>query len=178
VAAKLVVLEGRVWPIVGASGTFLSDVDTDQIYHNAHLAVTDVDEMGRYAFGNLAGWEDFPKEAKPGDILAVGGNFGGGSSRQHAVDCFRALGVAGVVGVSFGAIYKRNAVNAGWPLVECPDLPKLELAAGDVMKVNFKTGELANRTRGKVVAARPFSRVQLDIYLAGGLFAYGSRLGV
>jgi 3-isopropylmalate dehydratase small subunit len=113
VAAKLVVLEGRVWPIVGASGTFLSDVDTDQIYHNAHLAVTDVDEMGRYAFGNLAGWEDFPKEAKPGDILAVGGNFGGGSSRQHAVDCFRALGVAGVVGVSFGAIYKRNAVNAG-----------------------------------------------------------------
>ena len=176
-AARPFVLEGPVWPIVGALGKFLSDVDTDQIYHNARLAVTDVDEMGQYAFGNLAGWEDFPKKVKPGDILAVGGNFGAGSSRQHAVDCFRALGVAGVVGVSFGAIYKRNAINAGWPLVECPDLPKLELAAGDVLKVNFKTGELENRTRGKFVAARPFSRVQLDIYFAGDLFAYGAKFG-
>jgi 3-isopropylmalate dehydratase small subunit len=176
-AARPFAFEGPVWPVVGASGTFLNDVDTDQIYHNAHLAVADVDEMGQYAFGNLAGWENFPKKVKAGDILAVGGNFGAGSSRQHAVDCFRALGVAGVVGASFGAIYKRNAINAAWPLMECPDLPKLELAAGDVLKVNFKTGELENRTRGKFAAARPFSRVQGDIYLAGGLFAYGSSLG-
>ncbi len=176
-AAMPVAIEGRVWPVVDASGIYLNDVDTDQIYHNAHLAVTDVDEMAQYAFGNLAGWEDFPKEAERGDILAVGANFGAGSSRQHAVDCFRALGVAGVVGVSFGAIYKRNAINAGWPLVECPDLLKLELAAGDVLRVNFKTGEIENCTRGKAAAARPFSRVQMDIYLAGGLFAYGSNVG-
>ena len=172
------VIEGRVWPVVDSSGIYVSDVDTDQIYHNAHLAVTDVDEMGRHAFGNLAGWEDFPAKAKRGDILAVGANFGAGSSRQHAVDCFRALGVAGVVGISFGVIYKRNAINAGWPLVECPDVLNLELAAGDVLRVNFKTGELENRTRGKAAAARPFSRVQTDIYLAGDLFAYGSSLGV
>ena len=174
-AARPFVLEGPVWPIVGALGKFLSDVDTDQIYHNARLAVTDVDEMGQYAFGNLAGWEDFPKKVKPGDILAVGGNFGAGSSRQHAVDCFRALGVAGVVGASFGSIYKRNAINAGWPLVECPDLPKLELAAGDVLKMNLEKGEVANVTKGKAVPARPFSRVQMDIYFAGDLFAYGAK---
>ncbi len=94
--ARPTVIEGRVWPVVDASGTYLNDVDTDQIYHNAYLAVTDVDEMGRYAFGNLAGWEDFPTKAEPGDILVVGANFGAGSSRQHAVDCFRTLGVAGV----------------------------------------------------------------------------------
>lgn len=176
--ARPVAIEGRVWPVVGASGAYLEDVDTDQIYHNAHLAVTNVDEMGRYAFGNLAGWEDFPQRAKRGDILAVGPNFGAGSSRQQAVDCFLTLGVAAVVGVSFGAIYKRNAINAGWPLVECPDLPRLELAAGDVLRVNFKTGEIENRTRGKAAAARPFSRVQMDIYLAGDLFAYGARLGI
>jgi len=175
--AKPPVVEGRVWPVVDASGTYLNDVDTDQIYHNAYIAVTEVGEMAQYAFGNLAGWEEFPARAERGDILAVGANFGAGSSRQHAVDCFRALGVAGVVGVSFGAIYKRNAINAGWPLVECPDLLKLELAAGDVLRVNFKTGEMENRTRGKLAAARPFSRVQMDIYLAGGLFAYGSSLG-
>lgn len=176
-AAKAVAIEGRVWPVVDPSGTYLSDVDTDRIYHNAHLAVTDVDEMGQYAFGNLAGWEDFATKAQPGDVLAVGANFGAGSSRQQAVDCFLALGIAGVVGISFGAIYRRNAINAGWPVVECPDLPTLELAAGDVLKVNFKTGELENRTRGKVAAAKPFSRVQMDIYVAGDLFAYGARAG-
>jgi 3-isopropylmalate dehydratase small subunit len=176
-AARPLLIEGRVWPVVRASGAYIDDVDTDQIFHNAHLAVTDIEEMGRYAFGNLAGWEDFPAKAKPGDVLAVGVNFGAGSSRQHAVDCFRALGVVGVVGVSFGVVYKRNAINAGWPLVECPDLPKLELAAGDVLRVNFKTGEAANVMKGKVVPARPFSRVQTDIYVAGDLLAYGSSLG-
>jgi 3-isopropylmalate dehydratase small subunit len=175
-ADKALVIEGRAWPIVDASGKFIADVDTDQIYHNAHLAVTDLDEMGRYAFGNLAGWEDFPARAKPGDVLAVGPNFGGGSSRQQAVDCFRALGVAAVVGVSFGAIYKRNAINAGWPLVECPTLGELELAPGDVLRINFETGEVENRTRGKSAAGRPFSRVQMDIYRAGDLFAYGATL--
>lgn len=132
--------------------------------------------MGRFAFGNLAGWEDFPAKARPGDVLAVGANFGGGSSRQHAVDCFRALGLAAIVGVSFGAIYKRNAVNAGWPLVECPGLEALEVAAGDVLRVNVETGEVANATKGKAAAGRPFSRVQLDIYRAGDLFAYGATL--
>ncbi len=172
-AAKSLTLEGRVWPIVDASGVYIADVDTDQIYHNAYLAITDVATMGQYAFGNLEGWKDFPARAKPGDVLAVGPNFGGGSSRQQAVDCFRALGVAAVVGVSFGAIYKRNAVNAGWPLVECAALGELALTAGDVIRLNFETGEVTNLTKNIKVAAKPFSRVQRDIYLAGDLFAYG-----
>jgi len=176
VADKPTIIEGRVWPIVDAGGNFVDDVDTDQIYHNAHLAVTDIDEMGQYAFGNLDGWEDFPAKAKPGDILAVGANFGAGSSRQQAVDCFRALGVAAIVGASFGAIYKRNAVNAGWPLVECPAPAALDLSAGDVLRVNVETGEVENVTKGKKTEARPFSAVQLDIYRAGDLFAYGATL--
>jgi 3-isopropylmalate/(R)-2-methylmalate dehydratase small subunit len=155
----------------------MTDVDTDQIYHNAHLAVTEVAEMGQYAFGNLAGWEDFPSRARPGDILAVGANFGAGSSRQQAVDCFRALGVAAIVGVSFGAIYRRNAINAGWPLLVCPALPKLELEAGDVIRMDLAGGEVVNVTRGITAEAEPFSGVQRDIYLAGDLFAYGAAAG-
>ncbi|UCH79059.1 MAG: 3-isopropylmalate dehydratase, partial [Candidatus Coatesbacteria bacterium] len=80
-AERPLIIEGRVWPILDADGNYLADVDTDQIYHNAHLAVTEVAEMGQYAFGNLAGWEDFPSRARAGDILAVGVNFGAGSSR-------------------------------------------------------------------------------------------------
>ncbi|HIP99497.1 TPA: 3-isopropylmalate dehydratase, partial [Candidatus Bipolaricaulota bacterium] len=83
---KPTVLTGRPWLIADETGRLIDDIDTDQIYHNAHLAVTDPAEMGKYAFGNLAGWEDFPKRVRPGDVLFVGENFGAGSSRQHAVD--------------------------------------------------------------------------------------------
>ncbi|MFH0765642.1 MAG: hypothetical protein V2A61_04390 [Calditrichota bacterium] len=94
------------------------DVDTDMIFHNRHLHITDPKAMAPLMFGNLKGYEDFPGRVRPGDILVVGHNFGCGSSRQQAVDGFIALGIAAVVGRSFGAIYKRNAINAGLPLID------------------------------------------------------------
>jgi 3-isopropylmalate/(R)-2-methylmalate dehydratase large subunit len=69
--------------------------------------------MGQYTFDNLAGWEDFATKVQPGDIVVTGRNFGCGSSRQQAVDCFLALGVSAVVAESFGAIYERNAITRG-----------------------------------------------------------------
>ncbi len=175
-AVKPLLLEGRAWPITDANGVLIPDIDTDQIYHNAHLAVTDVKEMAQYAFGNLEGWKDFPAKVKAGDILVVGPNFGAGSSRQHAVDCFLALGVAAVLGTSFGPIYKRNAINAGWALVECPALADLKIAGGDVVRVDLENAEVTNVSKNIKAPAKPFSRVQLDIYLAGDLFAYGATL--
>ena len=153
---------GRVW-IVDRD-----NIDTDMIYHNRHLAVTDIDEMGKYCFGNLKGFEDFPERAKPGDIVVTGGNFGCGSSRQHAVDCFKSLGVKAVIAKSFGAIYERNAINAGLPIVE-GDLSELSLADGDTVKVAFLKGEVTKEATGKKVKVKPFSDVQLEIYRRGGL---------
>ena len=45
-------------------------------------------------------------------ILLGRENFGCGSSRQQAVDCFPSLGVQAVIAQSYGAIYERNAINA------------------------------------------------------------------
>jgi 3-isopropylmalate dehydratase small subunit len=165
-------IRGRVWVIADANGTLIDDIDTDQIYHNQHLAVTEVAEMGRYAFGNLAGWEDFPNKAQAGDIVIVGKNFGAGSSRQHAVDCFRALGIALIVGESFGAIYKRNAINSGFPILECPDIVRASLRSGDIVEANLGTGEIIIKDGRETVGANPFSPVQMDIYQAGDLFRY------
>ena len=61
------------------------------IFHNRYLAITDIKEMGQYTFDNLKGFEDFSKKAEPGDIIITGKNFGCGSSRQQAVDCFALL---------------------------------------------------------------------------------------
>jgi 3-isopropylmalate dehydratase small subunit len=144
------------------------NIDTDMIYHNKHLAVTDVKEMAKYCFGNLEGWKDFPEQVKPGDIVIVGKNFGCGSSRQHAVDCFSSLGVQAVIGESFGAIYERNAINAGLPIVE-GSVAALALKNGDTVSIDFLEGVVTKTADGETARVTPFSGVQLEIYKRGGL---------
>ncbi|UCG04499.1 MAG: 3-isopropylmalate dehydratase [Candidatus Heimdallarchaeota archaeon] len=173
---KPTILEGRVVIIKDESGKAIDDIDTDMIFHNKHLHITDIDEMGQYAFGNLQGWKEFSRTAKSGDILVVGKNFGAGSSRQQAVDCFRALGIQMIVGESFGAIYKRNAINSGMPLMTSLEIMNEDIETGDMIKVNLETGEIVNFTKNQTLkAATPLSKVQLDIYQAGTLFEYGRK---
>jgi 3-isopropylmalate/(R)-2-methylmalate dehydratase large subunit len=157
-------IEGRVWYIKE------DNIDTDMIFHNRYLTITNIDEMGQYTFDNLEGYEDFSKKAKAGDIVVVQKNFGSGSSRQQAVDCFKSLGVQAILAESFGAIYERNAINAAFPIMNYSQLDAIDLQDGDTIKVNFKTGLITNLKNEKSVQAEPFSEVQLEIYQNGGLF--------
>jgi 3-isopropylmalate/(R)-2-methylmalate dehydratase small subunit len=171
------VFRGRAWILRDEQGTLLDDIDTDQIYHNAHLAITDVSEMGRHALGNLSGWEDFPEKAAPGDIVMAGSNFGAGSSRQHAVDCFLSLGIAAMVARSFAPIYKRNAINSGFPILACDRLDVLRLPEDRVVEVRFLDGQIVDPTHGAVLLdCRKPSDVQLQIYAAGDLFSFGATM--
>ena len=160
---KITVIEGRVWLIPK------DNIDTDMIFHNRYLAITDVNEMGQFTFDNLKGFEDFSKKAKIGDIIISGKNFGSGSSRQQAVDCFSALGIQAIIAESFGAIYERNAINAAFPIIICKELFNLGLNNGDSIKVDLRTGQIENLKNKKIVKAEPFSDVQLDLYQKGGL---------
>jgi 3-isopropylmalate/(R)-2-methylmalate dehydratase small subunit len=144
------------------------------IYHNAHLAVTEIAKMGQYAFGNLEGYQKFAEMAEPGDMVLAGDNFGSGSSRQHAVDCFKALGVQAVAARSFGAIYKRNAINSGFPIIELPDLPDGLFPHHCTAELDLESGVL--RADDTSFQGRPMSRVARDIYVAGGLFQYADRI--
>jgi len=146
------------------------NIDTDMIFHNRYLTITDINEMGQYTFDNLEGYEDFAKKAEPGDIVVVGKNFGSGSSRQQAVDCFKSLGVQAVIAESFGAIYERNAINAAFPIMTYADIEDIDLKDGDILRVNFETGEITNLKNNKSVKGGKFSEVQLEIYQNGGLF--------
>jgi len=157
-------VKGRVWYIP------MDNIDTDMIFHNRHLSITDPGEMGKYTFGNLEGYHDFAKKVKPGDIIVTGKNFGSGSSRQQAVDCFVSLGVQCVVAESFGAIYERNAINAAFPIVTSDHIDVLDLENGDVIRVNFETGTIQNFTKDITLESAPFSEVQMEIYQNNGLF--------
>lgn len=147
----------------------VADVDTDMIFHNRHLHLVDRGEMGRHIFGNLPGYESFPQSCQAGDILITGANFGCGSSRQQAVDGLIALGIAALAGVSFGAIYKRNAVSAGLPIIIIPEIFSAGIAEGDRVTLDLQTGMLGTPEGRALCTGRPLDRVQMDIYQAGGL---------
>ncbi len=158
------IIQGRVWLINK------DNIDTDMIYHNRYLAITDIREMGQYTLDNLEGNEDFSKKVSPGDIVVAGRNFGSGSSRQQAVDCFKSLGVSAIVAVSFGAIYERNAINAALPVITCSNISQLGLTSGEIIKIDILSGEITNLRTDTSVFAEPFPEVQYEIYKNGGLF--------
>lgn len=163
IAAKPSVIRGRIWLIER------DNIDTDMIFHNRYLAITDVKEMGQYAFDNLEGYSDFAKRAQPGDIIVAGKNFGSGSSRQQAVDCFVSLGVQAVIARSFGAIYERNAINAAFPVLTYSSFEKIDLKDQDIISVNLLTGEAINERNGLSALINPFYDAQYEIYKKGGL---------
>jgi 3-isopropylmalate/(R)-2-methylmalate dehydratase small subunit len=169
---------GRLWVLTAPTGDLYNDIDTDMIFHNRYLAITDVAQMGQYALDNLKGWQDFAKKVQPGDIVMAGVNFGAGSSRQQAVDCFRALGIGAIIAESIGAIYKRNAINSGFPIVTFPHLSELftQFKTGDQVEIDFETGKVVLNGQ-TAFQAEPLAKVQMDIYQAGDLFAYGKTLG-
>lgn len=159
------IIEGRAWVIRK------DDIDTDMIFHNRYLTITNIKEMGQYTFDNLKGYEDFAKKAQPNDIIFTTKNFGAGSSRQQAVDCFQSLGVTAIIAESFGAIYERNAINAALPILTYSpgQLEELQLEQDDQVKVNFSTGEITNISKNKSLFINKFYDAQMQIYKNGGL---------
>lgn len=158
-------VEGKVWIINK------DNIDTDMIFHNRYLTITDLKEMGQYTFDNLPGYEDFSSKAKAGDIVITLKNFGAGSSRQQAVDCFKSLGIQCILAESFGAIYERNAINAAFPILTyTPEvLDEIALKDGDILIVDFEKGQLTNKRNNLTAHIDRFYDVQLEIYQKGGL---------
>jgi len=171
-------LTGKTIVIKNSQNNGIDDIDTDMIFHNKHLHITNIDEMGQFTFGNLPGWEKIGNMVTGNDILIVGKNFGSGSSRQQAVDCFTALGFQCIIAESVGAIYKRNAINAGMPLIIASDILSELVETGDELEIDLTTGKINNSSKNvSLKPAKPLSKVQLDIYQAGDLFAFGKSLG-
>lgn len=100
----------------------LDDIDTDQIIPARFLKVTDKAGLAANLF---ADWRyaadgtpraDFilnQPSAKDAQILFVGNNFGCGSSREHAPWALTGFGFRAVVALSFGDIFKNNALKNG-----------------------------------------------------------------
>ncbi len=152
-------IEGRVW-------TLPDDVDTDQIISGKYLTVIDPNELKKHVFEIAL--PEFAANAHPGDIVVAGVNLGCGSSREHAPQALKAMGVGAVVADSFARIFFRNAINVGIPTIEAPGVRAL-FEAGDTARIEMKAGRVSNTRTGAAVSFPPLPSHLLELLEAGGL---------
>jgi 3-isopropylmalate/(R)-2-methylmalate dehydratase small subunit len=153
------VIEGRVW-------TLGADVDTDGIIGGKYLTIIDPEELKKHVFEIAL--PEFAKGARHGDIIVAGINFGSGSSREHAPQALRAIGVGAVVADSFARIFYRNAINLGLPTVEVPGVRAL-FETGDTARIEMRAGRVTNPKNGASVTFPPIPHHLLELLEVGGL---------
>ncbi len=169
-------------------------IDTDQIIPAEHLvySLTKPDEKrlyGRYALsgvpvegqglphGNIPFTQpdSYTSEFK---IIIGGGNFGCGSSREHAPFALQEAGCTAVVAESYARIFYRNAVDGGF-VAPFESLERLvdRIDTGDELEIDTTVGRLTNITKGEEHLLRPLGDVA-DILDAGSVFEYARRAGL
>jgi 3-isopropylmalate/(R)-2-methylmalate dehydratase small subunit len=100
-----------------------SDVDTDQIVPAEFLKRIERTGFGPFLFH---AWRKDPSfvlndpRYEGATILLAGANFGGGSSREHAVWALEDFGFRAVVAPSFADIFRNNCFKIGLLPVELP----------------------------------------------------------
>ncbi len=152
-------LEGRVW-------TLGDDVDTDGIISGKYLTIIDPDELKKHVLEIAL--PEFAGQAKSGDLLVAGVNFGCGSSREHAPQALKAIGVSAIVAESFARIFFRNAINLGLPAIEAPGVRKI-FDRFDPARVEMGRGTITNLRTGASVRFPPLPEHLLGLLEAGGL---------
>ncbi|WP_296878637.1 3-isopropylmalate dehydratase small subunit [Thomasclavelia sp.] len=145
------------------------NVDTDVIIPARYLNSFDAKELASHAMVDLDPY--FAKTVEVGDIIVAGYNFGCGSSREHAPLCLKTAGIKCIIAKSFARIFYRNAINIGFPIMECPEAVE-GIDAGDEVTVDFNTGIITNVTKNESYQSQPFPEFLQKMIAADGLVNY------
>ncbi len=171
-------IEGPVLMVVG------DNISTDEIMPAGARVLpfrSNIPEISKFVFAQLD--ETYCDRAleyrKTGHLIVAGGNYGQGSSREHAALAPRYLGLEAVIAKSFARIHWQNLINFGvLPLtfMHPEDLNQIE--QGDILilpnvRQAIQLGKqvtVENNTQSKTYSAEHvLSDRQLEILLAGGL---------
>jgi aconitate hydratase len=161
------------------------DVSTDEIMPAGNRVLplrSNIPRMADFAFADVD--PDYPRRARDagagtGHAIIGGGNYGQGSSREHAALVPRYLGLRLVVATSFARIHWQNLVNFGVLAVEFTDDADYDrVEPGDVLVLDDLPDALRsrddvplrNQTKGETYQVRHrLSSRQLDVLAAGGV---------
>ena len=159
----------------GTAHKYGDHVDTDVIIPARYLNTQSHAELAAHCMEDID--RDFHAKNRPGDIMVAGLNFGCGSSREHAPIAIKAAGVSCVIAKNFARIFYRNAINIGFPILECPEAVD-GVNPGDQVSVDFQSGVIVNETTGRTFQAVPYPEFVNGIIEHGGLLRSLKARGV
>jgi 3-isopropylmalate/(R)-2-methylmalate dehydratase small subunit len=164
-------LEGRVWILDD------DDINTDVIYPGKYTyEMLSNEDMAKHALEDYD--PGFAKNARKGDMIIAGRNFGCGSSREQAVSTIQFAGVVAVIAASFSRLYYRNAINQALYCIECPEASEYARKSKDTLhhqtaKLDPEKGKCV--FGGKEFTFKPLAGQALEIFKAGGLAEYTKK---
>lgn len=158
-------ISGKVWK-------YGDDINTDNIFPGRYTYMTlNPEQLASHALEDLDA--NFVRSAAEGDIIVAGKNWGCGSSREQAALCLKYKGVGAVIAESYARIFYRNSINAGLPIIVCPQACKL-IEAGEIISVDFSKG-IIQYGSGQL-SFPPYPEYVRGIVDAGGLIPYTKQL--
>jgi len=159
-------LKGRAWK-------FGDGISTDQIAPGRlfHLR-SNLGELAKHLLEDAR--TDFAPNVTKGDFVIGGGNFGQGSSREHAPTIIKLAGVSAIIAKSFARIFFRNCINVGLPAII---LDTDAIDEGDELELDLLGGKLRNLTKGETCDFAPLPKAMANILADGGLAAHITKHG-
>ena len=139
------------------------DIDTDQLAPGATMK-HGIEITARHCLETVR--PDFAANARPGDVIVAGPQFGIGSSREQAASVLVHLGIAAVIAPSYSGLYFRNAFNVGLLLLTCAEAESI--AEGEAIAFDARAGTVT-RADGRVLACDPIPGFLIEMVDAGGL---------
>ncbi len=158
-------------------------IDTDQITPSADCVSESLDALdARWkagAFRHLM--PDFSARVQAGQNFVIAGErFGIGSSREMSPAGL--LGIARdagttlvlVLGAGVGDIFRRNALNLGLEVLECPAAAE-DARDGHRFTFDPATRQLVNDSLGRSYDPKPLTAREAELRRSGGILAAGRR---
>jgi len=156
------IIRGRIWKLG-------ENIDTDLLMPTStYYGKLPREEMPRYCLQAVI--PEFACTVKPGDIIVAGKNFGCGSSRPATFNLID-LGVGCVVTESAGAIFFRNSISMGFPLIICSGITDF-FEDGQNGEVHLDEGIIVNLDSGREMKFEPYPSFLLEIIHKGGVLSF------
>ena len=157
---------GRAWKFGDNISTDL--ISAGRFYHLR----SNLPELAKHTLEDARA--EFATNAKPGDFVVGGRNFGKGSSREHAPIVIKMCGTRAVLAKTFARIFFRNCINNGLAAIAC-DTDAID--EGDDLDIDLAKGVVYDRTKGTQLTFAPLPPAMEAIMREGGLVEYIQKHG-